>query len=260
MAETQVYLDLVIILNFLVDFLLLLGTNRLAGFPSEGKRLLPAAALGGAYGGMCMLKGFRFLGSTFWRLVSLAGIAVLAFGWNRSAWKRCGVFVLLSMALGGIAVSFGKANIPALVLAAGGVWLLSRMAFGGSVGGREYVPISITYGENSVSLIALRDSGNTLRDPITGEQVLVISGDAARKLTGLTQEQLGSPLETLATRPLPGLRLIPYRAVGQAGGMLLAMRFENVKIGSRTQNAIVAFAPEGLGSGEMYQALTGGAL
>ena len=41
--------------------------------------------------------------------------------------------------------------------------------------------------------------------------------------------------------------------------MVLALRFENVKIGPRVQSAIVAFAPEGLGEG-MYQALTGGVL
>lgn len=256
----EIYLDLVVLLNFLVDFLLLLGTNRLSGFPLSVRRAAAAAALGGLYSGVCMLPGFRFLGGILWRMVSLAGMAVIAFGCNRSALKRGGVFVLLSMALGGIAVSFGRGNFLTLVLAAGGVWLLCRIAFGGSVGGRQYVPVEITYGGNSVSLTALRDSGNTLRDPITGEQVLVISGDAAQRLTGLSENQLRTPLETLALRPVPGLRLIPFQAVGQAGGMLLAMRFENVKIGSRTQSTIVAFAAEGLGSGEMYQALAGGAL
>lgn len=256
----MVYLDLVILLNFLVDFLLLLGTNRLAGFPLGGKRAAAASALGGLYSGACMMPGFRFLGNTLWRLVSLGLMALIAFGWNRSALKRGGVFVLLSMALGGIAMSFGKSDFLALVLAAAGVWLLCRVAFGGSVGGREYIPIAITYGENSVCLTALRDSGNTLRDPISGEQVLIISADAARKLTGLSEKQIASPLETLSQRPIPGLRLIPYRAVGQAGGMLLAMRFEHVKIGTREQSVIVAFAPEGLGRGEVYQALTGGAL
>ncbi len=256
----RVYLDLVMILNFLVDFLLLLGTNRLSGFPTEGRRLLCAAALGGLYSGACMLNGFRFLGNLLWRLVSLGGMAGIAFGWNRSTLKRCGVFVLLSMALGGIAVGFETSNIPSLVLSAGGIWLLCRVAFGGSIGQREYVPIELTYGGNTASLIALRDSGNTLRDPVTGEQVLVIAGDVARKLTGLTHDQLRLPLETLAQRPLQGLRLVPYKAVGQGGGMLLAMRFENVKIGSRRHSAVVAFAAEGFGNGEMYQGLTGGAL
>ena len=258
--QLTVYLDLVILLNFLVDFLLLLGTNRLAGFPAEGRRAAVGALLGGVYSGACMLPSFRFLGSILWRTVSLFLMAVVSFGWNRSALKRSGVFILLSMALGGIAVSFGRANFPALILAAGSVWLLSRAAFGDTVGGREYVRVEITKGERKVSLIALRDSGNTLRDPVTGEQVLVIDSMSAGILTGLTVQQLCTPLETLTAKPVPGLRLIPYRAVGRSGGMLLAMRFEHVKIGSRVQSVVVAFAPEGLGEGSMYQALVGGAL
>ena len=256
----RMYLDLVVLLNFMVDFLLLLGTNRLSGFPSNWKRLFPASALGGIYAGGCMLPGFRFLGNFLWRVVFLAGIAVIAFGWNRSAVKRCAVFVLLSMALGGISLCLGSANMPALMLAAGGMWLLCRLSFGSSVGAQEYVPIQLTYGEDTMNIIALRDSGNTLRDPISGEQVMVVSGEVAEKLIGLTAEQLHTPLETLAMRPVPGLRLIPYCAVGQGSSMLLAMRMENVKIGSRVQSTIVAFAPEGLGKGTMYQALTGGAI
>ena len=42
--------------------------------------------------------------------------------------------------------------------------------------------------------------------------------------------------------------------------MLLAMRFDGVKIGTRTQSAVVAFAAEGPGRGDVYQALTGGVI
>ena len=255
----QIYLDLVVILNFVVDFLLLLGTNRLSGFPAAAGRTAAAAALGALYSGGCMLPRLRFLGGLVWRIVSLAGMAVIAFGWGKSAWKRSGVFVILSMALGGVAVSVGKGYFMSLVLAAVGVWLLCRVAFGGQVGGREYVPVELTHEGKTVSIIALKDSGNTLRDPITGEPVLVISGDVAQRLTGLTQSQLRSPMDTLMRRPVPGLRLIPYRSVGQSGSMLLAMRFEKVIIGSKEQSAIVAFAPDGLGR-QMYQALTGGVI
>lgn len=256
----RIYLDLVVLLNFAVDFLLLLGTNRLSGFPSSWKRIFLASMLGGIYAGWCMLPGFHFLGSLLWRVIFLAGIAVIAFGWDVSAGKRCGVFVLLSMALGGLALSLGRTNIPALMLAAAGMWLLCRLSFGSGIGQQEYVPIQLTYGGKAMNIIALRDTGNTLRDPITGEQVMVVSGEVAQKLIGLTSSQLHTPLETLAMRPVPGLRLIPYSAVGQGSSMLLAMRLDNVKIGSRMQSTIVAFAPEGLGKGSMYQALTGGAI
>lgn len=255
-----VYLDLVMLLNFLVDFLLLLGTNALAGFPAAPKRCAAGALLGAVYSGACMLPRFRFLGNLLWRTVSLGLVAVTAFGCDRSAVKRGGLFLLLCMALGGMALSVGKGDIPGLVLGAAFCALLCRVAFGDTVGQREYVPVTLHYGNATASVIALRDSGNTLRDPISGEQVLVLAGHIAQRLTGLNQEQLRRPLETLAARPVPGLRLIPYRAVGQGGSMMLALRLENVKIGSRTQSAIVAFAPEGLGQGDIYQALTGGAL
>ena len=75
-----VYLDLVILLNFLVDFLLLLGTNRLSGFPSAPGRCALAAAFGRIYAGVCLLPGLRFLGNLLWRSVTMCLMAWIAFG------------------------------------------------------------------------------------------------------------------------------------------------------------------------------------
>ncbi len=256
----KLYLDLLMLLNFLVDSLLLMGTNRLAGCPCNIKRVAMAAALGAVYSGACLLPGFLFLGNLLWRTVCLVLMAGIAFGWNRSTLRRGGVFALLSLAMGGLALSVNRTDIPGLLFCGGIIWLLCVVAFGGRTAGRDYVPLEIRYGETKVRLLALRDTGNTLRDPVTAQQVLVISMEAAQRLTGLSEQQLRSPMQTMLQHPLPGLRLIPFRTVGQSGGMLLAMRFENVKIGSRQQSAIVAFDTGGLGNGEVYQALTGGAI
>jgi len=252
-----VYLDLVMILNFLVDFLLILGTNRLSGFPPGWGRAALAAALGAVYSGGCLLPGFYFLTNTLWRVVSLALMGGIAFGWNRLGWKRTGIFLLLSMALGGAAVGLGDGSVWKLGLAALVVWLLCRTAFSGGTVNREFVPLRITHQGQTVSLTALKDTGNTLCDPLTGEQVTVVGSETAEKLTGLGQNQLRTPLETLTEKPIKGLRLIPYHAVGSSG-MLLAMRFSDVQIGRRKGSAIVAFAPDAVGNGEGYQALTGG--
>lgn len=249
-----VYLDLVIVLNFLVDFLLLLGTNRLSGYSCGPGRCGLAAAFGGLYGGVCILPGFRFLGNAFWRVGALLGIAVCAFGVDRSAWRRWGIFLLLSMALGGVAVCLGRGNAPALVLGAGGLWLLCRVGFGGKIGGQEYVNMLLSFRGNTVRLTGLRDSGNTLRDPISGGEVFVIGPEAAERLTGLTRSQLRAPLETLAAQPIPGLRLIPFHAVG-GGGMLLGLRLDDIRINGHRQSAVVAFSGEAIGQGGGYQAL-----
>ena len=254
----KVYVDGVMAINFLVDYLLLMGTNRLSGHPSDAKRLLGAALLGAAYSGVCLLPDFWFLGSMPWRIISLGLMGSVAYGWNRSALRRCGVFLLLSLALGGLAVCIGRADIRALLLSGLGLWCLCRLSFLAPPCSRDYVPLEIVWGEKKLKLLALRDTGNTLRDPVTGQQALVLSSSAASRLTGLTPEQISHPLETITARPMPGLRLLPYRTVGQGGAMMLAMAFDDVVLDGRRQKSLVAFAPENIGQEAGYQALTGG--
>lgn len=256
----RVYVDLVGVLNTVVDFLLILGTNRLAGFPPGYGRGAAAAAVGGIYGGACLIPEFSFLGGPFWRTVSLVAIVIIAFGLNRSALQRGGIFVLLSMALGGIALGMGQGRVPMLLLSTALMWLLCTVSFRGSAGSREYIPVTLQWGEKEMTVIALKDTGNTLCDPLTGEQVLVAGADVGMKLLGLSQHQIAHPVETLASGVLPGLRLIPYHAVGQAGSMLPAVRFSQARIGNRTAQPLVAFAPEPIARGEMYQMLTGGVI
>jgi hypothetical protein len=57
---------------------------------------------------------------------------------------------------------------------------------------------------------------------------------------------------------IPGLRLLPYQAVGLKDGVLPAKRFPDVRIGTQRGSGLVAFAPNELGIG--YDALTGGIL
>ena len=252
----KLYLDVAILLNFVVDLLLLVGTNRVAGYPCGWKRCLLGAAVGGLYGGLCLLPGLGFLGNTLWRTVFLALMGSIAFGFHPRALRRILLTVLLSMALGGAALGLGKISFFSLLAGAALVALACGLGFRG--GGQELVEVELRRGEKRLRLLALRDTGNTLTDPVTGQSVLVADAQSAETLLGLTREQLADPVGTLASGILPGLRLIPYRAVGVAGGMLLAIRLESVRIGNRTGERIVAFAPEGLGGNGTYRALTGG--
>lgn len=254
----QTYLSAVVVMNFLVDFLLILGTNRLCGYPPSAGKAALGAALGGVYAGACLLPSFAFLGNTLWRIVFLALTSSLAFGTTKPALRRGVVLVLLTMALGGVAMGISTQNAWKLLLAALGVLALCVVGFDGRIGGRTFVPVELSYGSKSICLTALQDTGNMLRDPVSGAQVIVVGADIAQKLTGLTREQLNSPIESIGL--LPGLRLIPYRSIGQKGGLLLALKLPQVRIGRDCGSRLVAFAPEGLSVDGEYQALTGGAL
>lgn len=243
-----VYLDAFMGLNFLVDLCLLLGVNRLAGHPPGLKRAACAAAVGGGYAGMCLVPGFSFLANCLWRTVSLGIMGFAAFGAGRSGWRRSVLFVVLSMALGGLAVCL-QAGSGGVVVCAGVLAVLCRMGLRGW--GRRLLPLTVTYQGRTVRTLALADTGNVLRDPITGETVTVLSPELGAAL-GIPERALRDPAGALE----PGLRLIPARTAGGTG-LLAAVRCERVAIGARNGSCIVAFARENFGNGE-YQALIGG--
>lgn len=252
-----VYLDLVILLNFLVDGLLLMGANRLTGHPPGWKRCALAAVLGGIYAGTCMLPDCRFLGNLLWRTVSLIAMAGIAYGWNWSALRRGTVFVLLSMALGGMAMGVGKGNFTSLLLAAGGVALLCILGIKSPLGMDKYQTVELVRQGRTIKITALVDTGNTLHDPITGSSVLVVGMSVGTKL-GISADTIRDPVTALTTNAISGARLIPYRAVGKSSGMLLLLRFDKVLLGGQSISPMVAFAPEEIGGNEGYQALAGG--
>lgn len=252
-----VYLDILVGLNFLVDLLLLIGADRLSGHRSKMMRYLAAAGLGAVYGGACVLPGLRFLSGTLWRLVSLGGMGWIAFGSRRDALRRSILFTLLSMALGGIALCLQSGGIWGLVISVGMVFGMCLLGFRGRLGER-YLSVQIRTSDQIHRFTALLDTGNGLKDPLTGQQILVVSGSIGQRLTGLSKGQMEDPASVIGK--LPGIRLIPFSAVGRDGGLMAAKRFEDVTIGRWHGSMLVAFAPNELGVGQPYEALTGGTL
>ncbi len=255
----DVYLDLVVLLNFLVDWLLLCGSSKLCGYPTKQKRLVLAAVLGAAYAGLCLLPGWHFLAGGLWHLLALGAMGAIGFGLSKGAMRRSVVFFLLSMALGGLATGLGSGGIWTLALAAIGLWALCCLGFGGSIGS-SYVPVTILHRGQRLQLTALVDTGNSLHDPLSGRPVLVAREEIAGKLLGLSAEQLRSPIQTMGSGACKGLRLIPYHAVGVSCGFLLAFSPEGVWIDGKKTDHLVAFTPNKIGQGQAFEALAGGSV
>lgn len=250
----RVYLYLAIIIQFVVDFLLFSGISRLAGCSQTVKRTIPASFLGAIYTAACLLPPFTFLAQPVWHFACMGIMVIVAFGWNRNTVRLGGMYFLLTMSLAGIASAFSSGSILQILLSAAVLWSVSVVGAWGFPH-RRYVAVEITSCGQRHQFRALCDTGNTLRDPITGDRVLILGADAASLVTGLTQEQLRDPFATMLKKT--GFHLVPYRSVGQPSGMLLAKRMEHVKIGAYRGSATIAFAPNPLGTAA-YQALAGG--
>lgn len=253
-----VYLDLLMLLNFLVDYLMLVCAERAAGFYPAWGRIAWASVLGAIYGGVCLLPGVSGLGGGVWHILVLILMAVIAFGIEKTSLRRGVFFVLMTMALGGAANGLQTGRFGNLLGTAVCVAGLTILGFRGKTENAKYFPVELEFNGKTVRMTALCDTGNTLRDPVTGESVLVVGADVGEKFFGLSREQLNHPVETMVNPPLAGLHLIPYCAVGTQGGMLLAVRCERVCINGRQKRRMVAVSGEEVGCGDVYQALAGG--
>ena len=128
------YLDLVVLLNFAVNYGLLRATAQLTGARAAPWRLGAGAGIGAVYAGACVLPGLGFLAGNLWRVVFLGLMVAAAFGFGRQQLRQGLLFLGLSLALGGLALCLQLRSFWALVLGAGFLVLLCRLFLRGGMG------------------------------------------------------------------------------------------------------------------------------
>lgn len=279
-----VYLDQVFFVNGLVDWLLLKTAVAVTGCGVRPWRLRAGAALGGLAAVLACVPGLRWLGGLPGAALPYLGLCLLCFGWRGRAWKSWLWFFCVCCGFAGLVLAVcGLLAVPAfsrggrvyyrvtgrlLILLAGAVWGLCRLGLERFARhrGRELVRLELQLGERSLSCSALRDTGNSLSDPATGEPVLVARWQLAARLLpelGLSRAQFEDPaalaLRLSLERPELRVRLIPYRAVGTEGGLLLALRLDRItRDGKPSPLRLAAFSPTELSDGGGYEALVQG--
>ena len=279
---TVVYIDRVVVLNLAVDYLLLMTTAALAGTPLRRLRFGICAACGALYAAAVFL--LPVLAYPLCRVAAGVVMALCAFGREVRPWRMTALFWLLAGGLAGLLLALGLlagspqgivrrvyyADISWLVLLGGALGFYGLLCAVFRQTARhergELMDIDVVVKGRRCRLRALRDNGNTLRDPVRGQPVLVAETAALDELwTAEAAEVLRSratPEEKMTRLHRAGVDipfvLLPFRAVGTEGGLLLACRSDYVQIGRRTMlHTLVALTDVQVGAGG-YQALWGG--
>ncbi|MBR4656309.1 MAG: sigma-E processing peptidase SpoIIGA [Oscillospiraceae bacterium] len=279
-----VYIDEVFLVNAAVDWLLLKTALSLTGGGTRPRRLWAGAGFGGLAACAACLPGLGWLGSLPGAALAYSGLCLICFGWRGRAWKSWLWFFCVCCGFAGLALTVcSLLRIPAftrggriyyrlsgrlLVLLAAAVYGLCRLLLDRFARhrGRELLRLELTLGERTACCSALRDTGNTLSDPVTGEPALVASWRAAARLLpelGLTKAQFEDPagllLRLAEARPELRTRLLPFRAVGVDRGLLAALVLDRVaEDGKPVPTRLAAFSPTELSDGGGYEAIVQG--
>ena len=232
-----IYLDSLFGLNLLIDYCLVLVSARVCGVVLRRWRYALAALIGALYAALMVLPGFGWLANGMMKLALGAAMALIAFGGEAHLVRCTVVFFAVSAAFGGAvyAASMLAGVSPgsgALVTVSGRVLALSFAACYAAVSlvfrrrvraaDREVRTVTVTLAGRSVTLRALRDSGNDLHDPVSGLPAAVVERAAVLPLFPAVHalpDDAVQALEALSALPECTGRvvLLPYRAVGVTG-------------------------------------------
>ena len=277
-----VYVDLLFGLNTALNYLFLRGSAAMGGCPAKFWRLMGAAVLGGLYAVAAVLPGLQPLQGLFFQILSAGGMLIAAFGWKRSTVKQGLFFFALSFAFGGVVLlvvqaaepdciflggrAYYAVSTPALLLLAGVSYGLAAVVLRGwgTYTGGDILPMTLELNGRQVAAKALRDTGNTLRDPVSGQQIPIASWQILQRFlpeAGLRQQDFDDParlLEVLRLQyPQIRFRLVTYGAVGVPCGLLLAARCQ-IWHGKRKTSLPVAFTATELSAHGQFEILIGG--
>lgn len=265
-----IYIDSLFFLNLGVDYLLCLAAARICGLYLKRLRYFLASLLGAGYSVAVLLPGLGFLAAWPGKLGAALLMSFIAYGSEKSPLRCCAVFLAVAAAFGGalwaMSISAGAGGavslslgvlIPAFSLCYIGLSLIFRRRAKLADMPRAAVELKLLGRE--VRFMALLDSGNSLCEPVSGMEVMVVSARALAPLFSAYPAMLdASAIELMElSAAIPELagkfRLVPYSALGGTG-LLAAFHPDALHIDGKPCPQLLAAISREL-SGEGFEAI-----
>lgn len=263
----EVYLDILLLVNFVMDFFILWATGKMANVQMNRRQLVFGALCGALYSLVVLFPEWPALLSFLAKIT--CSLLMVWFAFRPLSWAKYVRVVAylygLSFAMGGavLAAVFLTDSQPGSLQSWNGVslfrgincgWLLFGLvvAFFLAYGGINCLKknwlqqnllssLIIKVQDRQVDIPALLDTGNQLIDPVSQKPVIVVEAAALKTLIPevlwreicrepLDQNALYASLTLLPEEWGSRVSLIPFNSVGKTGGIMVGLRPELVII------------------------------
>lgn len=259
-----VYLDVILLLNFCIDYLLLMLTGIFLKRELNRKRIALSALLASLYVLVIFYPYVSVLYHPIFKFLFSMVVILLAFRFQRFTYfmQNVAMFYFVTFMIGGglIALRFflqsdSQILNGMIVTKQSGlgdpfswlfiiigfplVWLFSHHRISNinvrKLAYDQMANVEIHIGEDVYHLKGLIDSGNQLMDPITRDPVMILDMNYVNlpsEIVALVkQSDLGLRSGVISEHPWDvRLRLVPYRSVGQDHTFMLAIRPDFIQI------------------------------
>lgn len=240
-----IYLDVLLVLNFCMDYCILRAAAAIGGKRCPAWRLGLAAGFGALYAGGCVL--LPVLAMPPLRMAACAVMAACAFAVRHigQLMRKTLLVLLVSFVFGGCVFAleqisgtslsvdgalYAPVSRKVLLVSAALAYGLSGIVFRNQAKEKRPYGETIRLSCNGTiqEVYLLVDSGNTLQDPITGRPVMILTRTAALRILPeevqflpllLGQDNAAELVQRVRQAGISGWRLISFQSVG-GGGMM----------------------------------------
>ena len=266
-----VYLDIVFLENICMNYIIIYATVLLLKLNNKPIRILLGSVIGAIYAVLSVTKVFEIYNTIFLKILISVIIVYISADTKsfKSLLKAVLVFYVVSFTFGGVALALLYFIKPENILMKNGVYIgtypIKIVLFGGVVG---FILISIFYSiiknryskkkkiceveisiEGNKRLVkALIDSGNFLKEPITGVPVIVVE---TTYLFQLVPDEILKNIDNIIvgntdvlnvndiedeeksaeiSKFLNKFRVIPFNSLGKENGLLLGIKADYLKV------------------------------
>lgn len=275
--EYNVYIDVLFFVNLMINTAILISCAAILKIKYSSARLLSSAALGAVYACIVFFPGLRLIYTFAMRAIFAGVMCFVAYGPKSlmCCVKQAAVlfattvaFALVALALlyftdigirlGGV-ISNGVFyfNIPmkflllSCAISYAAIALLQK--FLKKSAARSFENITLVKNGKSVNLKVLLDTGNLLRDPMSGNFVMIADEKSVAPLFDFSVSKTLN-FEDFSSLP-KGFRLIPFSSVGKKNGLLAAFVPDSVIIGGEPHQGIITAICGEVSFGGDYDAL-----
>ncbi len=253
-----IYIDIVLLENLLMNYIILLGTGYIIKAKIKHIKLIISSFIGAIYALLAYMEIFPIYANFITKM--LLAICMIYIGFNpkkiKGLIKELIVFFLVSFSLGGCAFALLYMIKPQEIFVKNGVYIgvyPLKIALLGGITGFIITYISfkvvknhinkneiiytaiIKIEEKKLEIKVLLDTGNMLKDPITGDTVIIVEKE---KLYEILPIELLNDIDNffeinnkiIKNEYQTRLRIIPFTSVGKRNGMMVGIKADYVSI------------------------------
>lgn len=279
-----VYIDVLFLVNWVMNMLILWATSSFSGAGASMTKLSAGAAVGAGYSIVVALLPGTLLDSAVPKLAILLIMVIVSFSPRTLAecLRFASFFLTLCFSVAGAALAVGQftgllSHGPAWVAVLGGAALattglrLLADRFKRQSSLPTTVNAMVRVGDQTANLVAFVDTGNQLRDPLSGWPVIIaemgavecLMPDDVKAAFRSVSSADGFGLAALgATSWANRLRALPFDSIGFHNGILPGFRPDSIIVTVAghvpvERSAVIAVYTRRLSSDSAYNALVG---